>query len=246
MTAGVVASLSLLLVLGAAPGKIAPPEKAKETRTLEKGGPDEYLTAATALTLDRALDEAQRVIDKGRARFPHEHGFHLKQGDLYVVRGRLADAFYEYQWEIMRAGKNDTGTAAAKAITGLFREGARGPEMDEIQKVLVAQAKLRVKGRGALEDLQKVQQVRGSPFALRVLLAEAHVAAGELEAAETAFRALIADDKFFVPAYVELAGVLRLQGKTKEAEALDAKARAIYPEHPSFTSPPSSAPKPAP
>lgn len=243
MTAGLIA----LLVFAATPsaGKLAPPEKAKETRTLENAGPDEYLTAATALTLDRALDEAQRVIDKGRARFPQEQGFHLKQGDLHAVRGRVADAFYEYEWEVMRAGKNDTGAAAAKAIGALLRDGARGAEIDEIQKVLVAQAKLQVKGRGALEDLQKVQATRGERFALRFLVAEAQVAAGELGAAETGFRALTGEDRFFVPAFVELAGVLRLAGKTADADALDAKARAINPEHPSFTAPGATKP-PAP
>lgn len=234
-----VAPLLALLLLAASPGPVPKdtPAKPVEVRKLEGAGPDEYLTAATALTLDRSLDEAQRVIDKARALFPEAQGFHLKQGDLYVVRGRVADAFYEYQWELMRAGKNDTGTAAARAIASLLKEGARGSEVDEIQKVLLAQTKLQARGREALDDLKKVQDLRGSRFALRMLVAEAQVVAGELDAAETSFRGLIADDRHFVPAYVELGGVLRLKGKPKDAEALDAKARAIDPAHPSFTSP---------
>ena len=232
-------ALAALLVFAATPGKpVSPSGKPPEKRSLEKAGVDEFLTAATALTLDRALDDAQRVIDLGRVRFPAAQGFHLKQGELLAVRGRVADAFYEYEWEVMRAGRNDTGSAAAKAVGRLLKEGGRGPEVAEIQQVLLAQANLMVRSRDALDSLQKVAAIRGNPFVLRMLIAEAQVVAGELDAAENGFRALIAEDKFFVPAYVELAGVLRLKGKPEDAAALDERARAIYPEHPSFTSPP--------
>lgn len=237
-----IAGILALVVFATAPAK---PGNALEKRSLEKATVDEFLTAATALTLDRSLDEAQRSIDVGRARFPAAQGFHLKQGDLHVVRGRVADAFYEYLWEVMRAGDNDTGSAAARAIGRLIKEGSRGAETDEIQQVLLAQANLMVKSRDALESLRKVQELRGKRFALRMLIAEAQVVAGELDAAESEFRALIAEDKFFVPAYVELAGVLRLKGKPKDAGAMHEKARAMYPDHPSFTSPERPDPPPA-
>ena len=198
-----------------------------------RAGVQEYLTAATALTLQNELDHAQRAVDKGRAKFPGAHGFHLKQGDIHKARGKLAEAYYEWQWEQWRAGAFETGLAAGNKIAELAKSDARGPEMDEIGTVLSAMARMPADGAGALADLRRVQKDRGDRFALAVLIAGAQVQAKDVAGAEGDYRALLARDPHFVPAMVELAGVLRLLGKHDEAAKLDAKAKTVDPNHPS-------------
>lgn len=210
------------------------PGKPSTKRDLESSGPMEYIAAATSLTLQNDFDDAQRVIDRGRARFPEAQGFHLKQGDLCQARGKIIEAFYEFQWELMRAGSVETGPAAGRAIAALVKSEQRGLEYDEIHVVLLAMAKLHSDPAGALADLKRVEETRGPRFALTLLIAEAHVQNRNLDTAVGLYRTLITRDPHFVPAYVELAGVLRLQQKPKDAEALDAKARAIDPRHPSL------------
>lgn len=223
-----IAALLFAGILVAAP----PPEKPVHLEGL-KGVP-EFLAAATSLTLQKELDSAQRVVDLGQEKFPSAQGFHLKQGDIHRARGKTAEAFYEYQWELLRAGNTDTGIAAAKAIAGFMSSDKRGLDVDEIHSVLMAMVKLQNDGKTALADLKRVEDSRGVRFVLSVLIAEAHVQARDLEPAARIYRNLIARDAYFVPAYVELAGVLRLQGQTKEADAFTARAREIDPQHPSL------------
>lgn len=209
-----------------------PPEKPLHLDGL--AGAPEYLAAATSLTLQLELDSAQRVVDLGLKKFPAAQGFHLKQGDIHRARGKVAEAFYEYQWELLRAGTTDTGTAAAKAIGGFMTSDKRGLDVDEIHTVLLAMVKLQNDGKAALADLKRVEDRRGVRFVLSVLIAEAHVQARDLEPAARIYRNLIARDGYFIPAYVELAGVLRLQGQAKEADAFTARARELDPNHPSL------------
>jgi len=228
----------VLLALGllAAQPATVKPDKPAVNRDLDgkNSGPAEFIAAATSLTLQQDFEDAQKVIDKGRARFPKAHGFHLKQGDLFDARGKIADAFWEWQWELMRAGAVETGPAASRNIVKYVQSDRRGLEFDEIHVALLSMAKLHSDPKGALFELKKIEEVRGQRFALSFLIAEAHVQNRNLDTAAGIFRNLIARDPYFVPAYVELAGVLRLQGKPKDAESLDAKARGIDPSHPSL------------
>lgn len=226
------ALLALGILLAAQP---APkPGKPASARSLDDGGPAEYIAVATSLTLQMDLDDAQRVVDKGRSRFPKAHGFHLKQGNIHLARGKAAEAFYEYQYELMRAGFHESGPAAGRAIAAMIKSNARGPEYDEIQRCILAMAKLRVDGKAAHADFKSIEDARGVRYVLSVFIAEAHVQMRNYDVAARVYRSLIARDPYFVPAYVELAGVLRLQGKKKEAADLDAKARAIDASHPSL------------
>lgn len=221
-------------ILGAS-APVVKPDKPATTRDLETAGPAEYIAAATSLTLQQDLDDAQRVIDKGRARFPKAHGFHLKQGDLHDTRGKAAEAFWEWQWELMRAGAIETGPAASRHIAAYVHSDRRGLDFDEIRVALVAMAKLQSDPKGALSDFKKIEETRGQRFALSFLIAEAHVGCRNFDTAAGIFRSLITKDPYFVPAYVELAGVMRLQGKDRDAESLDAKAKGIDPSHPSLS-----------
>jgi tetratricopeptide (TPR) repeat protein len=198
-----------------------------------KGAP-EFLAAATSLTNQKEFDAAQRVVDLGLQKFPAAQGFHLKQGHLHEARGKVAEAFYEYQWELLRSGNSETGVAAAQAIGAIMTSERRGLEIDEIHTVILAMSKLPLDGKGALRDLKRVEDGRGVRFVLSLLLAEAHVQARDLEPAARIYRSLIARDAYFVPAYVELAGVLRLQGLAKEADKFTARARELDPQHPSL------------
>ena len=226
--------LALGGVLAAATPATVKPGNPTTSRDLETGGPAEYIAVATSLTLQQDFEDAQRVIDKGKARFPKAHGFHLKQGDLHDARGKVAEAFWEFQWELMRAGYVETGPAASRAIAAYVQSDRRGLDFDEIHVTLLAMAKLDSDPKCALADLKRVEEMRGPRFALSFLLGEAHVVNRNLDTAAGIFRNLITRDPYFVPAYVELAGVLRLQGKAKDAESLDAKARSIDPSHPSL------------
>lgn len=225
----------------------APPSKAKKPPAPAQPIPaaDEFLIAATALTLQQEYDDAEKVVRKGQALHPDAHGFHLKLGDILVGRRRPAEAFYEYQWELLRAGDQPSGLVAAKEIGKLFTDvDLRGPEVEELRTVMLASSQVITNPKAAIEALESVQKLRGPRVALRLYLAEAKHQLRQHDAAAAIYRSLIAEDPRLVPAYVELAGVLRVQGKTGEAEALDAKARAIDANHPSLRQPlpPSSGP----
>lgn len=195
---------------------------------------DAYLLLVTQRLAAGDLDSAERVARHGRAEFPAAHGFELKLGEIQAARGALAEAFYYYQWELLRAGsERQTGDEAAMRSAQIFDEG----HIDEVQRVMEAlQDMANQQPQTALQKLEAVRGQRGDRFVLRMYIATARHHAGEMETAESGYRELLRQDDHFVPAYIQLAGLLRARGRTDEAAELEHRARDIDAAHWSLNS----------
>lgn len=206
------------------------PKSGKAHKILHPTTAEEYLTLSAAQLQLGKFDAAEKTARDGLAKHPESQGFHLALGDIYAARDKAADAFYEYQWEVMRAGGGAPSGKTAADKTGELLQNARGTGADEMRKVAEAIVATRTDPPTALKLLGEVYDLRGNIFVLRLLLAEANVEAGHPAKAESLLRGLIAEDARFVPAYVDLANLLRAQGKKKDADALLNKAKDIDPD----------------
>jgi len=84
--------------------------------------PDSYLLFANAL-IPRDCDTAERVLREGMQQFPFAPGFHLLLGRVHQRRGHDADAFYEYQGEVLKTGaERPEGADAAKCCAELMKK----------------------------------------------------------------------------------------------------------------------------
>ncbi|HVO29325.1 MAG TPA: tetratricopeptide repeat protein [bacterium] len=220
------------------------PKTGKAHKVLHPETAEEYLTLSNAQLQLGKFADAEKTARAGLLKHPDSQGFHLLLGEIYAGREKPADAFYEYQWEILRAGgAAPSGKTAADKIGDLL-QNARGTGADEMRKVAEAIVATRTDPPTALKLLGQVYDERGGIFVLRLLLAEANVEAGNASKAESLYRGLISDDERFVPAYVELANLLKGQGKTKEADSLVKKAKEIDPD--SWALAPEPTPEPSP
>lgn len=176
------------------------------------------------------IEAAEKLATAALRDHPQAHGFHLLLGDVHLRRKHFADAFYEWQWEFLRAGSGTTtGDLAAARISNLL-SGQRGPEVDEVRRVLDA-VMLTVKDpKSAHAALERVEGERGERFALTHFKAEALHQQGSEQAADL-YRELIRQDPTFVAGYVQLGSFLKSKGREKEALELMAKARGIDPDN---------------
>ncbi len=193
------------------------------------GGPstaEEYMTLAHVELSAGDPVLAEKTLREGMKRFSDTGGFHLLLGHVYARRSRFADAFFEYQWEILRSGADqETGRAAEQAAEQILHQ-ARGPEADEVRRAVTALSK---PPQDALADLSKLDRERPGTFVLRLWLADQRTRTGDHGGAAALLRELISQDPYFVPAYVSLA---RLPGTPPpEAQKLLARARKIDPQH---------------
>lgn len=210
------------------PPKHAPVEKARPVPQPRSVG--DYFDA-----IDYAMDAenylaAERMAREGMARYPQAVGWHLLIGDALAAREKLADAFYEYQWETMRAGPERPSGAEAQAKAGEILQG-RGTDVDELRVVAQAVQDEDADPAKSAAIFASHAERRPDAYVLRVLQAEALVKANRPGDAIGVYRDLIARDGYFVPAYVELAEALEKAGKGAEGRALIAKAREIDGDH---------------
>jgi len=82
----------------------------------------------------------------------------------------------------------------------------------------------------ALDEYRAVQRLDADQPQSQVNLALLHLARGEIEQAEAAYRRALAVGDYFVPAYVNLADLHRAQGRDAQAEPLLRRAVALAPE----------------
>ncbi len=190
----------------------------------------DYFQAADFAMEAENYDAAESIAREGQEHFPHAIGFHLLLGDILHGRHKNADAFYEYQWEVMRTGPDrPIGREAQMKASNLFVEG-RGTDADEVRTVIAAVKQMSTEPAKSADLLERYASRRDA-FVLRVLCAEAFAKSKQNAEAAAAFRELIKRDPFFVPAYVELGELLQKTGKEQEGKALVAKAREIDPDH---------------
>lgn len=192
--------------------------------------PTELYTQGAVLVATGEIDAADKLVKVALQKHGHAHGFHLLQGDVHAKRKKYAEAFYEWQWEFLRAGPgSETGNLAVKRIGKLLAE-QRGPEVDEAQLVLDAVMQTVSQPKEAYAKLERIEKDRGKRFALREYMAEALQRAGSYQQAANIYRELLADDPYFVPGYVQLAVMEKQLGNHASANELILKARSIDPE----------------
>lgn len=235
-----VASLAAAIVLAAASHHSG----ARAQKILHPHTAEEFLTLSAAELKLGELSAAEKTARDGMRKHPESQGFHLALADVLVARNKPADAFYELEWEVMRAGAaSPSGKTAAEKMGDLLKN-ARGPGADEMRRVAEATIATSGDAEKGLSLIRAVYAERGDIFVLRLLVAEAESEAGHRAKAIPIFRALIKEDPRFVPGYVDLAKALRADGKPAEADALLAKAKKIDPDSwalaPEPTPPPSS------
>lgn len=220
------------------------------------GTPGAAFTKAEALTTERKFDEAEKVVRESMKQNPAAHGHHLALGKVLLARGKVAEAYYEYFYEVLRAGKEPPAGDAVRAGKALL-ENNRGVEVDEIRRLLKGVDETAVDPVAARKTLQAVEKERPPRFVLRFFLAETRLRSGDHEQALQEARALTTEDAHFAPAVVIEAMALRALGKQREAEGAAARAREIAPSHwclaplallaqPMPTPPPTPAPPPSP
>lgn len=193
------------------------------------GSPVMFLTFADLAAKEKDWTKAERILRDGMIKHPASDGFHLSLGYVFEQKGQLADAFYEYQWEMLRAGVKKLGDEAARRSGTLL--AMESPDVAEPRAVMEALDLGRTKPAAARQKLLAISKKRGSPFALRVYGAELAHLAGDTTTAEKEFRELIKRDPAFVPAYLSLSRLLANSDRKSEADALLAKARSINPDH---------------
>lgn len=200
-------------------------------RPAKQTAEDLYTMAAVSVGAGK-FEDAEKLARRGIKEFPAAQGFHLMLGESFFYRKKYADAFYEYQWEMLRSGpQSPTGSKAAKRTAQIYKEG-RGTEADEARNVIKAVA-LAEKGDTipANKLLLRMKRERGDRFALNLFIAENYTRIGKFKDAEAIYRSLLKQDPYFVPAYLQLAGVMKKTGKEKEASQLFAKAEQVDPNH---------------
>lgn len=210
--------LTVSALLAAAPSSTAVP----------KTSPGAFLVLADRIASDGDLDRAETVLRDGLAQNPDADGFHYGLGEIERRRGHDAEAFYELHWELLRAGDRPSAQAAAKEIGSLLHD-AKSADAAEMRSVMTAMMTARSDPKSALATLSAVRAKRGDRFVLIVYQAEAARDAGDPAAAEKGLREAIARDATFAPACVELADLLQSEGRSAEADALRANAKAIDP-----------------
>lgn len=221
--AAVVASLGAVLVAAAAPSN-RPVVKPDDGQAL-------FQKAVLELVANHDADAAEKLARQGLSKFPAEHGFHLVLGDVHNSRKDYADAYYEWQWEFFRSGPNNvTGEKAAERIKKLLST-VRGTSSDEVRLVFDIIEKTSTEPKQSYDRLVRIEKERGNRFVLTLFKAEALTGAGEKAKAQALYREMLQKDPYFVPAYVQLAGLLRKSGNETEADKMMAKARSIDPKH---------------
>ena len=194
----------------------------------EKYDPGTYLVLANVL-IPRDCDTAEKILRDGMKQFPSAAGFHLLLGHVHQSRGHHAEAFYEYQWELLRTGAARTeGADAARRCAELVKKPSSSRELADL---MTAVQEMQRNPQLASEMLAEMIRKQGEHFILQLYEAKASQNAGNFIHAADVYRALILRDPGFVPAYVQLSELLRQKGDLQEAEQLLTKAREIDDQH---------------
>ena len=197
----------------------------------EPQNPGDYFIAVSYAMDGEEYDIAEKIAREGAAKYPAAVGFHVLIGDVLMAKRKVAEAFYEYEWELLRVGPDKPTGADAQDLIAQIMQSARGTDTDDLRVVIDAVKTQQTDPKKSVETLRRRMERANPPFVLRLLYAEALDAAGEPGEAAAIYRDLLKADPYFVPAYVELAAIVRKGGKAKDADALIDKAKQIDPDH---------------
>ena len=210
-------ALLMTLVLAAGPVKKAEPD------------PQVPLLLAQQRIAAKDFSGAEKILRDVSAKSPKTAGVHLLLGEVAERRADDRAAFWEYQWELLRAGgESPTGEEAAKRSAAIAQ--GETPAAEQVMKVLQAMGEAGTMAERSLATVRAARK-QGDAFVLRVFEAELVEMTGDAAGAEKLFRELIAADPAFVPARLGLARALERAGKTGDAQKQLDEAKKIDPNH---------------
>ena len=231
MTARRTIGLAAVVALGALLLAAKPSGTSKEGDVaVGPQSPDDYMTLVGTFVDLGKFPEAMETIEEGERKFPSSAGFHFMRGYVLHKQRKFADAWYHYQYEAMKVGvARPLGAMAAKGSAAIV-ENERGPDVDEIRRVMRALSEAKDAKR-QLSELQAVEQFRGARPVLTLWIAEAKARTGDAKGAIALYDKVLKQDRFFVPAYVGKAQIAAKSGNKKQQGDILAQAKKIDPEH---------------
>jgi len=209
--------------------------------------PVDYLVRASCVQREGDYDQAQKVLVEGLSRYPMASGLHCALGKVFLAKEEsrddaakerppkrfYAEAFYQFQYEIMLSGPLSSYTDEARdqieIMTALID---REKDHDNYLKVAYGAAALMNMTPGsyekAIENIKKGLRANGDDcLPLQVLLGHAYVGLGDDEKAAKAFETVLRIDPFFPPGYVDLGDIYEKLGKRENALEQYGKALAL-------------------
>jgi tetratricopeptide (TPR) repeat protein len=192
----------------------------------------DYILYSNALRDLGDVAGAERAIRRGIAQLRHDFGLHYQLALLDQQQGKLDEAFYEHQHEILLRPDSPYRDRVLAALRGLAQAAAgqsQGPVQDTLRQLFQAQNLAGAGQReGAIEIWESLlgQRPEGDKsIYLPLMIAQGHRDLGHLEEAAQWYRRVLERDPGFIPARVDLAEVLDELGRHDEAlrELLEAQ-----------------------
>ena len=191
--------------------------------------PKAALTLAQQRLAAKDFRGAEKILRDVSAKSPKTPGVHLLMGELAERQADDRAAFWEYQWEMLRAGGDSpTGEEAAKRSAAIAQ--GETPQAESVMKVMQAMSESATKPGHALVAVRAARK-EGDAFVLRVFEAELVETTGDTASAEKLYRELVEADPAFVPARLGLARALESRGDAEGARKQLEEARKIDPNH---------------
>jgi tetratricopeptide (TPR) repeat protein len=207
-------------------------EKAMQVRP-DLAKRDDYLIAAWALSRTDKLADAQALLRRAITAMPNASGLHLGLGYAMAADGKPVDALLEYWYEFENGASDDP---YAKEARLQFQDSLGRAQAFPMfaSRILLLRDIVEDTGNNpktVLDDLRALDEAGIKHPTLDLLRAETLHAAGDAATAEALLRKLLTDDPAFLPAYFDLALILRSSERTEEARRLVADAVKRNPAH---------------
>jgi tetratricopeptide (TPR) repeat protein len=198
----------------------------------QRYGPAYYHLALTDLKLGRipnALGELRRAIELIPKDQPDHLDSEIRLAEIYLAFTHEAQFLTEVEEVTKELLQRDPNSYDGHRLTADLdfvraRASYRAGSPEDTQKLL----------ESAIAEYRKAASIKPPNAALQMQMARALAAYRQFPEAESLYQKLIAQDKTFVQAYIELYGVYVLQNKTAEAEQILKTGAANNPKQVSF------------
>lgn len=209
-------------------------------------GRDDFLVAAWAKNHTGKPVEASALLRRAIAALPNASGLHLSLGYSLATDGRPVDALLEYWYEFENDSADDPYAKEARLQfqDALGRTQAYPKYATTLLAIKSAVEDSADDPSAVLEDLQKVEAAGYHHVTLDLLRGETLYVKHDANGAEEIFRKILAADPAFLPAYLDLAAILRSSDRETESRRLVAEVARRNPSHWQLIGQPAPLPKP--